>query len=87
MIRTLMACTFLSLVWAAPAWADDGLIGAKVDSIFAELDGNQDGLLTVDESQDHWLAHKFERIDGNEDGLVSRAELAEFMQQWWNLDV
>ncbi len=54
----------------------------KAAGILARLDADQDGVISAEEAQNHWLGHKFERVDGNSDGVITLEELREFKKGW-----
>lgn len=41
---------------------------------FEQIDANADGLITITEAQDTWLAENFEQADADQDGAVTRTE-------------
>lgn len=41
---------------------------------FEQIDANADGLITITEAQDTWLAENFELADADRDGAVTKAE-------------
>lgn len=41
---------------------------------FEELDANDDGLISLDESKYTWLANDFHRVDTDRDGYVTKSE-------------
>lgn len=61
----------LIVTWGQPAPAPD-----QGRPVFAELDRNNDGQLTLQETESHALLHSdFIFADGNRNGVISRAEL------------
>lgn len=61
----------LIVTWGQPALPPD-----QGRPVFAELDRNGDGQLTLQETEAHWLLHSdFIFADGNRNGVISRAEL------------
>ena len=57
--------------WGQPAPLPD-----QGRPVFAELDSNNDGQLTLQETESHRLLHSdFIFADGNRNGVISRAEL------------
>lgn len=61
----------LTINWGQPAPLPD-----QGRPVFAELDRNSDGQLTLDETESHRLLHSdFIFADGNRNGVISRAEL------------
>jgi Ca2+-binding EF-hand superfamily protein len=41
---------------------------------FDELDANIDGVITLDEAQETWLAAVFQDVDQDKDGVINRSE-------------
>mgnify|MGYP000902580763 CR=1 FL=1 len=61
----------LTVNWGQPAPPSD-----QGRPVFAELDANNDGRLTLQETEAHALLHSdFIYADGNRNGVISRAEL------------
>lgn len=65
---TLIAATAAALAFAGGAFASD-------DMDFADVDGDNDGMISQTEvPSDHKLAGKFAQIDTNRNGSLSEAE-------------
>jgi len=53
---------------------DKNQVVIKEKPRFELIDANSDGVITVEEAKDSWLATVFSKVDTNQDGQINRSE-------------
>lgn len=72
-VTALLASGLLTLATSVLAGEEDKSEEADVPQ-FESLDANVDGVITLDEAENSWLASSFSDVDTNHDGLITRTE-------------